>query len=163
MNSRDAIRLNLDQADNIARMYLGDLPDADLLVRPVDGCNHIAWQLGHLITAERMFVEAVRPGAAPALPEGFEAKHSKETAHSNSPSDFLTKQQYLDLYAPLRAAVLSVLNSVSDAELDGPPPESMASYTRSIGDILSLIGTHWTMHTGQWAVIRRKLGRPPLF
>jgi len=22
---------------------------------------------------------------------------------------------------------------------------------------------HWLMHAGQWAVVRRKLGKPPLF
>ena len=29
--------------------------------------------------------------------------------------------------------------------------------------MLALAGTHWLMHAGQWAVVRRQLGRPPLF
>jgi uncharacterized damage-inducible protein DinB len=163
MNSREAIRLNLDQAENIAKMYLGDLSDADLLVRPVPGCNHIAWQLGHLIEAERSFVDKLQPGIMPALPAGFAAKHTKETAGSDDPKAFLTKQQYLELAVSVRATALTALEKTSDAQLDQPPPAEFADFTRSVGDLLSMIGTHWTMHTGQWAVIRRKLGRTPLF
>ncbi len=163
MNSREAIRLNLDQAQNIVQMYLGDLSDADLLVRPVPGCNHIAWQLGHLIESERHFIDKLQPGIMPALPEGFAAKHTKETAGSDDAQAFLTKQQYVDLAASVRAASLAALEKTSDAQLDQPPPPEFAEYTRSVGDLLSLIGTHWTMHVGQWAVIRRKLGRAPLF
>ena len=33
--------------------YVQDLADADLLLRPVPGINHIAWQLGHLITGSK--------------------------------------------------------------------------------------------------------------
>ncbi|MFM8221811.1 MAG: DinB family protein, partial [Planctomycetaceae bacterium] len=49
MNARDAIKLNLNMSDMIVRSYLSDLSDSDLLIRPVAGTNHIAWQLGHLI------------------------------------------------------------------------------------------------------------------
>ena len=108
-------------------------------------------------------MNAVRPGTMPALPEGFGQKHTKETSKSDDPRAFLTKQDYLSIYTPQRAATLAALATVSDAEFDQPPPPDFAGFTRSVGDLLSLIGTHWTMHTGQWAVIRRKLGRPPIF
>lgn len=163
MNSREAIRLCIDQGDSISKMYLSDLTDADLLVRPVPGCNHIAWQLGHCLAAEHMFVEALRPGCMPALPNGFADKFSKETSGNDDAAAFQTKQQFLDLYAQVHSATLTALETFTDAELDNPPPERMAGYTRSVGDVLSLIGTHWTMHAGQWAVIRRKLGKPPIF
>ncbi len=32
--------------------YLGDLTDADIMVRAIPDTNHIAWQLGHLIQSE---------------------------------------------------------------------------------------------------------------
>ena len=80
--------------------YLGDLDDADLLVRPVEGMNHIAWQLGHLISSERGMVEAIRPGSCPPLPEGFEANHDREDTTSDDPARFLSKDDYLDLSTP---------------------------------------------------------------
>ena len=101
------------------------------------------------------------PGAP--LPADFAVKHAKETAGSDDPTAFLTKQQYVDAAAAVRAASLAALEKTSDAQLDQPPPPEFAEFTRSVGDLLSLIGTHWTMHLGQWAVIRRKLGRVPLF
>ena len=163
MNTREAIRLNLDQADNIVRMYVADLSDAELLVRPVPGCNHIAWQMGHLIQSEYEMVNTAYPGSMPPLPEGFAARYAKETSLVDDPKAFHTKQEFLDLYSKQRAATLAALEKVSDSEFDKPAPEEFRSYLRSIGDLFSLQGTHWTMHAGQWAVIRRKLGRKPLF
>ena len=36
----------------VAQTYLADLSDDDLFIRPHEKANHIAWQLGHLITSE---------------------------------------------------------------------------------------------------------------
>ena len=52
MNARDAIKLNINSANMICQGYLADLTDAELLIRPVPGANHIAWQLGHLLVGE---------------------------------------------------------------------------------------------------------------
>ena len=48
-------------------------------------------------------------------------------------------------------------------DLDAPAPESLKQIAANVGGIFSMQPTHWTMHAGQWAVVRRKLGRPPLF
>ena len=56
MNAREAIKLNLNSSNMICQGYLADLTDADLLVRPVPGANHIAWQLGHLLISEHDMV-----------------------------------------------------------------------------------------------------------
>ena len=58
MDSRAALKLGINGAGNVSEQYLSDLTDADLLVRPVPGANHIAWQLGHLIQAENWMVMA---------------------------------------------------------------------------------------------------------
>jgi uncharacterized damage-inducible protein DinB len=99
----------------------------------------------------------------PALPGGFKEKHTKETSGSDNPSAFLTKDEYLKLHDAVRQATLAVLDRTSDADFDKPAPESMRSYAPTVGDVFVLHGQHGTMHSGQWAVIRRKLGRPPLF
>ena len=80
MNAKDAIVQVLATADRVVNAYLADLSDADLLVRPIPGQNHIAWQLGHLISSERSFIEAMKPGFCPPLPEGFEAAHGRDEA-----------------------------------------------------------------------------------
>jgi hypothetical protein len=163
MNARESIKAGYPQADMITRGYLGDLTDEELMARPVEGCNHIAWQLGHLISSERHMVEAVCPGSSPELPEGFAEKHNKETAEINDPSQFLKKEEYLKVYEAQRAATLKALESLSDDDLDKPAPESMQRIAPTVAAIFTMQPVHWMMHAGQWAVLRRKLGRPPLF
>lgn len=163
MNTHQALRLGIDSANMISMSYLSDLSDADLLVRPVPGANHIAWQLGHLIVSEHQLMEAAFPGSMPKLPEGFAEKHSKETAELDAPEAFLSKSAYLACYEEQRSGTLKLLSKVSDADLDKPAPEAFREWLKSIGELFSMQGTHWLMHAGQWAVVRRKLGRKPLF
>src|SRR5436309_2622873 len=106
MNAKDVMMHNFGMADHILNSYLGDLGDSDLLLRPVEGQNHIAWQLGHLISSERKMVEGVKPGSSPPLPPGFDEAHNKEASTSSDTKGFLTKQQYLDLYKAQRAATV---------------------------------------------------------
>jgi hypothetical protein len=42
MNARQALKQSMDTPTMITKAYLGDLDEADLLVRPVEGANHIA-------------------------------------------------------------------------------------------------------------------------
>jgi DinB superfamily len=163
VNSRQALKSGISGGEHLVDAYLADLSDADLLVRPVPGTNHIAWQLGHLIASENQMLEAVRPKSMPALPEGFRQKHNKETAKSDDPKAFLTKAQYLDLFKKQRGATMAVLESMSDEELGREAPESLRSFVKRVGDVFAMQGTHWVMHAGQWAIVRRKLGKPPLF
>src|SRR5262245_3659262 len=98
MNAKDAMRMSMDMGLMVLKKYLGDLSDADLMQRPGPGCNHLAWQLGHLINSEVGLLSSICPGKAPQLPAGFAEQHSKETAQIDDPKKFCTKQQYLDLY-----------------------------------------------------------------
>ncbi len=163
MDARGAIRLGYAQSDMISQAYLGDLTDAELLVRTIPGINHIAWQLGHLIASEHNLMSGAYPGSMPALPAGFAERHTKETSASDNPADFLSKAEYLRLAAQQRQGTLAVLATITDADLDKPAPESMKDYAPTIGDLFTLMGTHYLMHAGQWAVLRRKFGRAPLF
>lgn len=163
MNAHGAIKNVLAGADMLVTRYLDDLSDADLLVRAVPGTNHMAWQLGHLISAEHGMVESACPGAMPALPEGFAAKHSNDTAGSDDAGAFLKKAQYVDLYRQQRAATLKALDGLSEADLDRPGPEKYRGFLDTVGALFCMQATHWGMHAGQWAIVRRKLGRKPLF
>ena len=75
MNAKDAIKNALTSTQNMLGMYIADLSDADLLVRPVPNANHIAWQLGHLITSEKSMMKDLLPNAKfPELPKGFDER-----------------------------------------------------------------------------------------
>ena len=163
MDAHQVIRSALARSDFVVKGYLADLTDEELLVRPVPGANHIAWQLGHLILAEHGMVDAASPGVMPPLPTGFAEKHKSDTAGLDDRSAFYAKAEYLRLYDEQRAGTLAALEKTSAADLDLPGPKATERLAATIGDLFLLQGFHWLMHTGQWAVTRRKLGRKPLF
>ena len=126
------------------------------------GANHIAWQLGHLIGSERYLVEQAVPGKMPPLPEGFAARHNKEAAANDDPAAFLRKEEYLALARQFRAATLAVVGDLPDSAFD-QPVSKVPPFIKTAGELFLFLGPHWIMHAGQWAVIRRTLGRAPLF
>lgn len=161
MNTREAIQANAETSMMILKSYLEDLDDADLMRRPGEGCNHIAWQLGHLIAAECNLLNMIKPGAAIDLPEGFAEKHSKETTGDDNPEHFHTKAEYLELYDKARAATAAALAETTDEELDAATPdENFGKMFPTIGSMYVLTASHPLMHAGQFVPIRRALGKP---
>jgi hypothetical protein len=163
MNTKEAIKHNLDFNYMAMKQMLADLSDADLLVRPVPNANHIAWQLGHLITSEVGLLNYV-PGARPAeLPAGFAEKHDRKNVASDAAADFLSREQYLALFDRVRAGTEAALGKVSDTDLDQKLTGDVARYCPTVGAVFMLLGGHIMMHAGQFTVVRRKLGKPILF
>ena len=160
MNAKDVMMHQYGMSDHILQAYLGDLSDADLMVRPVEGQNHIAWQLGHLISSERSMVESVKPGSSPSLPAGFDEAHNKEASTSDDPKQFATKEKYLELFKAQRAATKAVLESLSDSDLDAPGPERMIKMVPTVGLLFGMMGQHVMMHVGQFVSVRRQLKKP---
>lgn len=161
MTTKDAIRNTLEMGNQVLMAYISDLSDDELFTRPGPGCNHVAWQLGHLIASENMMMSGI--GAEmPPLPDGFAESHTPETAKSDDEAKFHKKDLYLGQMATQRAATLAALSSMSDADLDKPAPESMREYCATAGAAFNLVGMHMFMHAGQFVPVRRKLGKPVL-
>ncbi len=161
MTPQDVLQRSVESGYFFMRAQLGDLSDAELLVRPVPRANHIAWQLGHLIAGtQRMLTALGQP--APALPEGFQAAHARETAGSDDPAKFLKKAEYLALAEQMRLAALAAIAATPDSALDQPGPEAMRHFLPTVAAVLAALGGHWLMHSGQFVVVRRKLGKPLL-
>jgi hypothetical protein len=163
MDTKTAIKTAIDTANMISTSYLGDLTDEEMMHRPAPGCNHIKWQVGHLIASENSMINQCLPGALPALPDGFSDKYSKETAKSDDPAAFDSKEDLMNLYQVQRAATLATLAKLDPADLDKEGPEEIRGFCPNFGAAFLMQDAHWMMHAGQWAVVRRQLGREPLF
>lgn len=157
MDSREAIKLGIGSADMICMAYLGDMTDAELMKRPHAKCNHLNWQVGHLILAEHEMIEKVAPGTMPALPVGFAEKYAKETGAIDDPSKFCTKAELMSAYQSQRAATLAALDKTSDERLGQP---SGVDYAPTVASMFTMQGSHWLMHCGQWVIVRRELNKP---
>lgn len=160
MNAKQVLAATLDTSSAVLTSYFQDLSDAELMTRPGAGCNHLAWQLGHLIHSEAMLLEMVAPGAAPQLPEGFAEQHAKEKVGDDNPANFRTKQEYLELFDQVHAASKAALEKVDESTFDQPAPERFRSMFPTLGHVWILIATHPMMHAGQFVPVRRKLGKP---
>lgn len=164
MRGVDAVRQALLSTQHLLAWFLGDLSDADLLVRPVAGANHVAWQMGHLIQSERGLVLAQLPDTKyPDLPAGFTDKHTMECNKKDGPGDFCTKAEYLEQFTKTRQATIAAVEALSDADLDRPTQGQMAKFAPTLGALLLLVSNHSLMHGGQFSVVRRKLDKPVLF
>jgi DinB superfamily len=164
MQGTEAVRAALASTKEIVNWYLGDLSDTDMLVRPAPGANHIAWQMGHLIYAERGMITGELPGTPyPELPAGFVEQHGKDTAAQDPAKGFRSKDEYLNLFNQVRQATIDALAKLSDADLDKPTTGQMAKFAPKLGNLFLLQANHALMHGGQFSVVRRKLGKPVLF
>jgi hypothetical protein len=160
MNAHDVIKFSLDSATHVVSSLLADLTDAELMHRPAPGCNHINWQIGHCINGEHQRVEKVFPGSMPALPAGFAEKYTGESAKSDDAGAFCKKEELLRVFAEQRAGAAAALAKCSAEDLSKP----CEGWTPTVGAMFTGMGSlHWMMHVGQWTVVRRELGRAPLF
>ena len=162
MNTKDAIRSSANLSNMVIKTYISDMEDADLMRRPGEGCNHLAWQLGHLISSECQLLNMVTPGSAIDLPDGFADAHSKEQCTNDDPASYRDKSTYIELFDRVRAASQAALDACDDSDLDNPAPENFRDFCPTVGDMFTLIATHPLMHAGQFVVVRRQLGKPIL-
>ncbi len=162
MDAKDAIRSSANFSSMVLNSYISDLDDADLMRRPGAGCNHLAWQLGHLISSEVQLLEMVAPGKGAELPEGFAEAHSKDNSQSDDPAAFHTKGEYQALFEKVRSATMAALDACPASDLDNPSPESFRDFCPTVGDMYVLIATHPMMHAGQFVIVRRQLDKPIL-
>jgi hypothetical protein len=164
MGYRDAVARTTIRSHELIPFLLSDLSDADLLVRPVLGANHIAWQLGHLIIQECHSIGSQLLGVRyPELPPGFEEQHGDGTASVDPPCGFLSKAEYLDLGARTLEATLDTLARLSDADLDMPTKGDASKLAPTLGDLFLSISGNIGIHQGQFIIVRRKLGKPVLY
>jgi hypothetical protein len=162
MNACKLLEHSLFLTRKVVNDSLGDLADAELLIRPVEGANHIAWQIGHLIVVEQRLAGQLPGATFPELPAGFAERYANQPTAQNATSGFLTKGQYLELFNQTREATLAALARLTDADLDRPVTGGPAFITK-LGEALNLVAVHSIMHAGQFSVVRRKLGKPVLF
>jgi hypothetical protein len=144
------------------KFHVADFSDADMMVRPVPGANHAAWQLGHLAAAEVSLVKAVG-GTTVELPAGWAERFHNSKANVDDAKALATKQEILDVLAKVRAGSIQWARSLTPEQFDVPAPEKLRMLGATAGGIAAALAGHTTMHIGQIQVIRRKLGKPVLF
>ena len=91
------------------------------------------------------------------MPPGFAEKYAKETAASDDPRHFASKDELLQAYQAQRAGTLAILERTSQEELDA---ETGIHYAPTKAAVFGMQAAHWLMHCGQWVIVRRNNGKP---
>jgi DinB family protein len=159
MNAIDVLRSTYTTSRMVLKSYVSDLSDADLMKRPHPECNHLAWQLGHLIASECLFIEQLSPGHAFALPEGFAEQYSREAQSDNDASHFLSRDEYLSLLDQAQEATFNAMDNTTEAQLDEDGPEMFRPMFPTKGAVWVIVATHNMMHAGQFVPVRRASGK----
>ena len=161
MHGTELLADGLKRSFDMLNMTLSDFSDADMFARPCPGANHPTWQLGHLLEAEFFFIDGVAPGKLPPLPASFKDKFTKETAKVDDPKAFPKKEELLSAFSKMREATIAWFKTLTPADLD--KPTTMPKFAPTVGHLAIMMPIHDMMHTGQFQVARRKLGKPVMF
>ena len=147
----------------MVKFMLADFSDAEMVARAAPNANHVAWQVGHLMTSEVSLLNQAKAGAVPELPASFVAKFTNETAKVDDPKAFPTKAKLLGQFEKVRSATVKWIRSLTETECNRPMPEKLHAFAKTWGELAIMIPVHTSMHVGQIQVIRRKLGKKVLF
>ncbi|MAT14035.1 MAG: hypothetical protein CMJ46_02050 [Planctomyces sp.] len=158
MSIAETIKQSYQLSDQVVQAYLNDLSDDELKIRAVAGMNNINWQVGHIIVSEHQIAEMLCPGSMPPLPEGMAEIYDRANVDKDD-LPFYTKERLFELKEEQRAGTIAAIDKLSDEELMKPSPEKLKMLGGTIGAIFLMLGSHWTMHAGQWVAVRRLTGK----
>ena len=161
MNGKQLLIDTYRQQAGMLQMHLGDFSDADLLVRPVESANHVAWQLGHLVNSTTNLINSVSPGAMSAVEPAFAERHGYNGTKLTD--GFEPKEQLLRRFNAVNDASIKWLENLSDADAARGTPDAIKGFAPTVAHLAYALPQHVMMHVGQIQVIRRKLGKPILF
>ncbi len=163
MKATDLIKTSLQMSQGWVMGMIEDMKDAPVTAPTANGGNHPLWVLGHLAYAEGNLVNVFVEGKANPLADWNEmfGQGSQPVADAAKYPSF---DELVAKFQEMRANTLSVLDSLSDDDLDKPShaPEQVQQFFGNIGQCFAALPMHFTFHGGQVADARRAAGRPPL-
>jgi uncharacterized damage-inducible protein DinB len=154
----------------IARKYTAELLDAidpaDWFRQPTEGVTHVAWQVGHLAFAEyRLLLDRVRgprPEDEQLIPEAFLAHFGRDSVPNPDPARNPAPGEIRAVFERVHDQALRELQNLPEAELDATALKPHRLFTTKAG-ALFWCARHEMLHAGQIGLLRRLLGRAPLW
>jgi hypothetical protein len=143
-----------------------DATDPTDWFRQPGGVTHLAWQVGHLAMAEYRLalnrIRGPRPGDATLISPEFIELFRRESTPDADVAKYPSVAEIRAVFDRVHVQTLRELGELDEAELEKPvaPPHTVAKTK-----FWSLLwcAHHETLHAGQIGLLRRQLGRPPLW
>jgi uncharacterized damage-inducible protein DinB len=125
--------------------------------------NHAMWFAGHMASADNFFVGAIVPTKTITMPPGYKEMFGMGSKPSPNPAEYPPPEEVLRVMRERRQALLSALDSLSEADLSKPVPKGGPEFIKDLAGMFEMAIWHEGLHTGQLSIARRALGNPPLF
>ena len=156
----DTIAQALTQSAMLLNRYTADLTPQEYLHRPTPKANCVAWTIGHLILSDRGVLKRLNVADLPALPDGFEKRFSRDEGCPQA-NEFGDVSLLLPLFNQHRQRLIDTIKRTTPQELNAPLEKPHPMFANA-GEMALFMAAHAAMHAGQFTIIRRSLGRPPL-
>ena len=144
---------------------IDDIDPADWLRQPREGVSHVAWQVGHLATAEYWLtlnrIRGRKAEDAELLSDEFVQRYGRLTTPDPDPAKNASPTELRATLERVHAQTLQELSQLSEAVLDEPVSNAHRMFTTK-GQALLWCAQHEMLHAGQIGLLRRQLGYPPL-
>lgn len=163
MSQRERLRRQLERVRENSERLLADFRTPEQWTFQVHpSCNHALWFAGHMATSDNFFLSLVAPERSQKLPD-FQAKFGMGSQPTNQPAEYPAPESVLQAMRERRAALLSVLDQMSDDDLAKKTPSGAPDFLPDVASVFELAIWHEGQHSGQVSVARRALGHKPLF
>lgn len=130
------------------------------------GVTHAAWQAGHLAMAEYRLcldrIRGVRPDDERIISTEFLMLFGKGSGPNPDPSVYPSRSEIMATLERVHEAALSECATLTDADLDATALKPHPWFTTKIGS-LSWFAAHEMSHAGQLGILRRLLGKKPIW
>jgi hypothetical protein len=124
------------------------------------GITHLAWQVGHLASAQYgLTIRAIRgkPEAGEVLPGNYFGLFSRGSKPLPDPAAYPAPQELMRVLHAVNEAYPREIGSFTDAQLDEPSLVESPMF-RTKFDALVFCSGHEFSHAGQIGLLRRLLG-----
>ena len=159
--ANDVIAHSLSFSQAMMHRYIDDLKPQDYLHRATPNGNCVAWLIGHLVLTDRSALKNMGVTELPALPDGFEKRFSRDEGCPQA-GDFGEVTSLLPLLDKHHALLIDAVKR-APAEIFDKPLEKPHALFKTVGEFCNFIALHVIMHAGQVTMLRRSMGKPPLF
>ncbi len=156
----------MEMARGLTVSSVADLTEDEMMFQPAAGLNHPLWLLGHIATSENGLILSLCRGEGLLPPDwmGLFGIGSKPVA---DPTAYPSRAEALSWLERTHAAAIDYVRSLAPEDLDRRPvgidrfPRSAQERFHSVARGITGHITHESSHTGQIAMLRRLMGKPP--
>ena len=166
MTRIDVALKQIKQTRRYTLRLLENTDESEWFRQPAEGVTHIAWQVGHLAMAEyRLALERIRgrnPEDASLISDEFQAHFRRDSVPNPDASCYPALTEICAVLDRVHQQALRELPALTEQDLDSQPTAPHPLFDTKLGALL-WCAQHEMLHAGQIGLLRRLLGRPPVW